>query len=363
MPRRNPPRRRRRLGAAGALACALVLGAAPLGGCGAPASSHGPSRSAAAGVASAAPARVQHAAAPAGARTLAPARSRSGPVAVGLRVVRLVDTSRTVQLPDGTSEPRALLTYVRYPAIGPAGATDIRDAPAARAGGPYPLIVFGHGFAVTPGTYTRLLIAWARAGFVAAAPAFPLENAHAPGGPNEADLINQPADMSFVITRMLAAGESAADPLGGVIDGGRVAVSGQSDGGDTALAVGYDSRTRDPRVSAAVILSGAELPGLEGFDFAAGGPPLLATQGTADTINPPTLTETFFAAARRPKFLLWLLRAEHLPPYTVQQPQLSIVERVSVAFLDAYLRRSPGALARMARAGDVPGVAALTAEP
>src|SRR6202035_5291617 len=94
---------------------------------------------------------------------------------------------------------------VRYPALGAPAATDIAGAPPARAEGPFPLIVFGHGFAVTPATYSRLLQSWTRAGFVVAAPVFPLGNARAPGGPNEADLVNQPADMSFVISHMLAA--------------------------------------------------------------------------------------------------------------------------------------------------------------
>jgi hypothetical protein len=61
-------------------------------------------------------------------------------------------------------------------------------------------VIFGHGFAVTPGIYTPLLQYWARAGYVVAAPIFPLGNANAPGGPNESDLVNQPRDMSFVIT-------------------------------------------------------------------------------------------------------------------------------------------------------------------
>jgi hypothetical protein len=37
-------------------------------------------------------------------------------------VVRLVDTSRQIQLPDGSSAPRVLITYIRYPSLGsPAG--------------------------------------------------------------------------------------------------------------------------------------------------------------------------------------------------------------------------------------------------
>jgi fermentation-respiration switch protein FrsA (DUF1100 family) len=278
-------------------------------------------------------------------------------------VLRLVDSSRSVRLPDGSSEPRTLLTYVRYPALGPPSRTDARDAPAARADGPFPLIVFGHGFAVTPELYAGLLQAWARAGYVVAAPVFPLENADAPGGPDESDLTNQPEDMRFVISRLLAASAAGSGPLAGLIDSTRIAATGQSDGGDTALAVAYNRYFRDPRISAAVILSGAEIPGVGGFTFPPGSPPLLATQGTADTINPPGLTSAFFEAARRPKYLLSLLGAEHLPPYSDQRPQLTIVERVTKAFLDGYLKGNARARARLRALGDVPGTAQLLAEP
>ena len=139
---------------------------------------------------------------------------------------------------------------------------------------------------MTPALYARLLQSWARAGYVVAAPVFPLENADAPRGPDESDLINQPADMRFVISAH-ARRRAGSGPLAGLIDPKRIAVAGQSDGGDTALAVAYDRYFRDPRVSAAVILSGAEIPGVGGFTFPPGSPPLLATQGTADNVNPP----------------------------------------------------------------------------
>jgi Chlorophyllase enzyme len=63
--------------------------------------------------------------------------------------------------------PRPLETVVRYPATG----------------GPHPMIVFGHGYALTPATFSRLLSGWARADYVVAAPVFPLGSANAPGGP------------------------------------------------------------------------------------------------------------------------------------------------------------------------------------
>jgi dienelactone hydrolase len=282
---------------------------------------------------------------------------------VGLRVLRFVDESRRIELPDGRRQPRALVTYVRYPAVGPATGTDLSNAATARADGPFPLVIFGHGFALTPKRYARMLQSWARAGYVVAAPVFPRENANAPGGPDESDLINQPADMSLVISRLLALSAGGKGPLAGMIDPKKIAVTGHSDGGDTALAVAYDGSYRDARVGAAVILAGAEIPEAGSIAFPPAGPPLLAVQGTADTVNPPGATTAFFTTARRPKYLLTLIGAEHLRPYSDQQPQLSIVERVTTAFLDAYLKHAPSALAQLGRIGNARGTASLLAEP
>src|SRR5437588_86455 len=112
-----------------------------------------------------------------------PNRSLRAPsaFAVGMRVLRFVDQSRQIELSDGTREPRRLVTYVRYPALGAAAGTDISNATADRAGGPFPLVIFGHGFALTPKPYARMLQSWTRAGYVVAAPVFPRENASAPG--------------------------------------------------------------------------------------------------------------------------------------------------------------------------------------
>lgn len=261
------------------------------------------------------------------------------------RVLRLVDGSRSIRLPNGRKIARPVTIYVRYPASG---------------SGPWPLIVFGHGYAATPGIYAHLLRTWALAGYVVAAPLFPLGNAHAPGGPDESDIVNQPRDMSFVISQLLAASRARTNALHGLVDSSRVAVAGQSDGGETAFAAAYDAPYRDPRIDAAVILSGAQLPGV-GFKFPHHGAPLLAVQGTADTTNPPSYTYAFYNAAPRPKFLLALRGAGHLPPYTTGQPQLGVVERVTTAFLDRYLKH--GSLDQIEAAADAPGVATLTKAP
>jgi predicted dienelactone hydrolase len=293
----------------------------------------------------------------------APPKPATAPFATGIRTLTFVDTSRTVRFPGRRPEPRALVTVIRYPAIGTAAGVDRPGAPPARSAGPFPLVIFGHGFAVTPGPYAPLLDAWARAGYVVAAPIFPLGNANAPGGPNESDIVNQPRDMSFVISQLLALNAKRAGLFSHLIVDHEIAVSGQSDGGETALATAYDTHFIDHRIKAAVILSGAEIPGVGGFTFPAPSPPLLASQGTADTTNRPVFTYAFFNLAPRPKFLLTLVGASHLPPYTTEQPQLGIVERVTIDFLDAYLKHATKALGAMTIAGNVRGLAALQADP
>ena len=127
------------------------------------------------------------------------------------------DRRRYVTLPDGRSVPRSLTTIIRYPAVGSPSRSDRLAAAPAKSAGPFPLIVFAHGFNITPTPYAPMLRAWVRAGFVVATPIFPLTNAAAPGGPNESDLVNQPTDVSFVITRMLAGNAHSHGILSGLI--------------------------------------------------------------------------------------------------------------------------------------------------
>jgi predicted dienelactone hydrolase len=259
---------------------------------------------------------------------------------VQLRSLRLVDTSRRARYRDGTSGARVLVTQVRWPASGR---------------GPFPLVVFAHGFALMPGAYARLLDTWARAGYVVAAPAFPVEGARAPGGPDRSDLGNEPGDLHFVISRLTA----PTSPLHALIDPGRIAVAGHSDGAVAALSAAYDRRFRDRRIDAAIVMSGATLPGFT--QPARGSPPLLAVQGTSDTLNPPATTSFYFRRMRRPKFLLWLLGAPHREPFTTDDRWFGVVGRATTAFLAHALQGAP--LRPLIAAGSDAGVARIDAEP
>jgi dienelactone hydrolase len=261
-------------------------------------------------------------------------------------VLRFVDTSRTVQFPHEKPQPRPVTTEFWYP-------------PASAGDGPFPLIVFGHGFASTPWWYRRILRDWAAAGYVVAAPIFPLGNENAPGGPNESDIVNQPADMSFVITKVLAWSAGTSSPLSGLVDPDKVAVAGQSDGAMTAFAAAFESPWYDDRIHAAVVLSGAILGPSRYAEHT--GVPLLAVQGTADTTNPPKYARQLFRAVGHPKFLLMLEGAGHLPPYTVPGRRFATVKNVTLAFLAHYLGDGP--LDAIGKAAEQLPTAELTSVP
>lgn len=270
------------------------------------------------------------------------------PVTVGVVTMTFTDIKRG----------RTLVTAIRYPARG--GSTTTDNQGATPVSGRHALIVFAHGFDTDPSTYGALLDAWARAGYVVAAPVFPRTSNEA--SLDEADLVNQPADVSFVIGSLLAASQSGSGPLAGLVDPQEIGVAGHSDGGNTVAAVGYDSCCQDPRVKAVAVLSGAEYPWSPGSFFTNGGPPLLVVQGTADTVNPPASSQAIYAADPGPKYQMLIQGGTHLAPYAGPVgPELSTVEQATTDFFDAELRDRSGAAARLLQDGNVAGVASITA--
>ncbi len=256
--------------------------------------------------------------------------------------------------------PRPLPTRVWYPATREEG----RLVPD-RAYAPYPLIVFSQGYDIRVSAYQRLLVSWASAGFVVAAPTYPHTAPSAGRELDESDILNHPADLRFVISAVLGEARRAGSALSGLVNPGRVGLAGHSDGGEVTLAVAANTCCRDPRVKAAAVLSGAELVSFGGKYF--GGPPvpLLVVQGDQDQVNPPACSTQVYNSAPSPKYFLDLLGAGHEPPYAGpagHRPQYrQVVTLVTTYFFDATLAGEPAALAKLRSAGDVAGVAELKA--
>ena len=249
--------------------------------------------------------------------------------------------------------PRVLHVGVRFPVL-----TAGRN-PDTLTSALFPLVIFAPGYRQCGASYRDLLRQWASAGYVVAAVDFPLTNCHVVA-PDESDLVHQPADVAFVIRRLLRLARQPQGPLAGLIDPARIAVAGHSDGGDTVAAVAAASCCHDARVRAAIVLAGAEWAPLPGRWFAAPTPPMLFVQGTDDSWNPPSASVQLYQADTTGiRYYLDLFGADHFTPYEGDGTPEPIVARVTLDFLDRYVAGQPRMARAMWRAGRVPGVAEL----
>ena len=97
-----------------------------------------------------------------------------------------------------------------------------------------------------------------------------------------------------------------------------------------------------------------------GTYFAGQAPPTLFVQGSADTINPPWTSVQLYRADRAsPRYYLDLYGADHMIPYTGDNPVERLVARVTLAFFARYVLGRAGALATTAQAASPSGIAAL----
>jgi dienelactone hydrolase len=283
-----------------------------------------------------------------------PPAEPDGPFAAGTTTRTFVDPTRpTAANGDQPMLPsRTLRTSIYYPAVGPPGGRAVFDA-APVSGRRFPLIVFAHGLSAIGPIYFGILEAWAAAGYVVAAPDFPLSNGLTPGGPVGGDYINQPADESFLIDQLLRLNDDPASPLRGLIDPERIGASGQSLGAMTTFGLTLNSCCRDPRVSAAVPMAGA-LPSFPLGEYDGKlGPPVLIIHGDADLDLSYTASIEAFAVALAPKCLLTHLGGGHILPYVGANDPAAVQATIdsSTAFFDHYLKHERGALDRLLAVG------------
>jgi dienelactone hydrolase len=157
--------------------------------------------------------------------------------------------------------------------------------PASDQQGPYPLIVYSHGFTSSYKGGAYLAEHLASLGYVVVSVSYPLTNMSAPGGPLVNDVVNQPGDVSFLIDTLI--GQSATDghPLRGMVDSDRIGVTGLSLGGMTTALVAFHPDKRDPRISAALSIAGPTEPFTEVF-FTHASMPFLMLAGDIDALVP-----------------------------------------------------------------------------
>lgn len=274
-------------------------------------------------------------------------------LAVEERAETFVDRSRTTEAHStvAASDVRTLPTRILSPAAG-------------EAGRPYPLLVFAHGSGGLGKGYDVLLRTWAAAGYVVAAPAFPIRRDDSQLGEWTLDLPKLPGDMTFVIDEVLRLNADGASPLRGSVDPARIGVAGHSMGGMTTLAVAGNTCCHDARVKAAVILAGRETPFGSGQFWSRIITPILLVHGDADYNVVYTDGRKAYANAPPPRFLLTILGGDHGTPYTgdMDDPQAGLVTDATLDFLDHYLHGAADGLARLQARGNAPGVAKLDQE-
>ena len=250
------------------------------------------------------------------------------PSAVGVTLMTFTDLTRTTPA-RGDREAlttRPLTVVVRYPTAGMPSEEEFADAPAYV---PAPLVLFAHGYDISTERYASLLHDIAAAGFVVAAPEFPMSSTIYGGAPDEGDIPAQTRDLSFLISAMT--GPNAPPQLSGMITPGPVGVIGHSDGAVTALIAAFAPRYADSRIGAVVAVSG-------GFDtfggvwFSTNDPPLLAIHGEYDEINPFASSALLVENDPGEAMLVSVMGASHLGAVTDPEVVPSVAQLISYNF-------------------------------
>ncbi len=287
--------------------------------------------------------RVPSSAAPATTTTSAPTN-----LAVTRMTATFVDHSRPTDDPAHTrSAPTRTLV------------TDIY-VPSGR--GPYPLVLHAHGAGGDARKFTVLASAWARHGYVVAVPTFPLTSDTSGGSVVVGDYVNQPADLHFVLDRVLHLAATPNTPLTGKIDPHRIGLSGLSLGGATAYGFGFNTCCRDPRVRAVIIMSGIELPfGDHAYVF---DKPILIFHGTADPVIRYSTAGTAYASAAPPKYFVTLVGAGHAPQYEdTPDPHDAVVIAATLDFWNTYLKAETTARTALLTDANRPPLSTIQSAP
>jgi len=162
-----------------------------------------------------------------------------GPYGVGMTTMTFTRASTT------TGQPRPLDTVILYPTDTGAGAAPQTDALPATRDSPFPVVTFSHGEPGRPteaSYFTEHLASW---GFVVVAPAHfgdRIQDCPCSAEATADTLRNRVPDVTFVLDSVLAWKDDPSQPIGRIIDAKRIADTGYSLGGLTAIAAATTGR-------------------------------------------------------------------------------------------------------------------------
>jgi fermentation-respiration switch protein FrsA (DUF1100 family) len=273
-----------------------------------------------------------------------PASNRSAPeerpFKFAVRHETFVDKSRPTASPGDLaySPNRALVTDLYIP----------------EASTPRPLIMFAHGYHGAPRKFTQLFRAWAAAGYMVAAPRFPLTSDRGAPYDQVGDIANQPADISFVLTQLLHG------PLRSRIDAARIGAAGLSLGGGTTYNLIEGTCCRDARIRAAAMFDALYTP-ING-SFGKNKIPVLIAHIDSDASLPYAMAKQAFAESASPKYLLTFHTGIHAEAYeNTPSPHDRTAVKTSIDFFDLTLLHDATARARLMHDGDNPGESHIVA--
>ena len=254
--------------------------------------------------------------------TEAPAPTRyaeAGPYAVGSLALELDDGRRAVAWypadPDAASEPTDVFDIAgllspelqaQIPADArpeyPVAAT--AEAAPATGDGPYPLVLFSHGFAGFPEQSVDLTTHLASWGFVVAAPDHVERSLSGLLGTAAQGVTPREDPEVLGATLDLVEDEAgrSGSPLDGLVDVESVAVTGHSAGAGAA----YEMAGTDDRIDGFIAYS------LGRTDGPVPEVPGLVMVGTTDGVIPAEATRTAYEAMSPPKYLVEIEGAGHL---------------------------------------------------
>jgi dienelactone hydrolase len=199
------------------------------------------------------------------------------------------------------------------------------EAPAGH--GPYPLVLWSHGYGSLAESYAPFLKTVASQGYVVAGPDFANK-----------DFATHPGDLSLTIDRLSSPGALATR-----VDVNHIAVAGHSLGGLDVLGIAYNTCCRDRRITAAMTFEGALL------DFPNGRytwppVPLLVVIGTADPLDPQATGTDVTEHFPHDAYLLTVAGGDHGGGISPEDVGYTSVQATVRDFLAAYLYNDTAAL-------------------